>query len=69
MKVIVDYLGLSNTCCASVLELHRNTVSNAKDSELEFTSLSLPSVPRDKLALKIDLLKKFLATFKVSSGM
>lgn len=51
-----------------MLSLHRNSVSYAKDSELEFTSLTLPVVSRDKLEFKIVLLKKFLATFKVSSG-
>lgn len=62
-------VGLSNTCCANVFALHRNAIFNAKDSDLEFASLTLPVVTRDKLGLKLPLLVKFLATLKVSSGI
>lgn len=67
--LLLTSVGLSNTCCANVFSLHRNAIFNAKDSDLEFASLTLPVVTRDKLGLKLPLLVKFLATLKVSSGI
>jgi hypothetical protein len=60
--------GLSNVCCAYALNMHRNSVSHAKDSDVEFTSLMLPTVHRDKISMKLVLLLQFLGTFKVVSG-